>query len=469
MFESPMEGAGEKLLVVDDDRGILQALKWSFDSYDLVTASDRSEAVAAMRRHSPKVVTLDLGLPPHVDDPREGLATLKEILTIAPTTKIIVVSGNDERQNAVEAIGLGAWDFYSKPIDADTLSLIVSRAFHVHALEEENRRLRLRSRGGLESLITSNPRMLEICRTIEKVAPADVSVLLQGESGTGKEIVANAIHGLSRRSEGPFIPINCGAIPETLLESELFGYEKGAFTGALRQTKGKIELAAGGTLFLDEIGDMPAALQVKLLRFLQERRVDRLGSRTSIDVDVRIICATHQDLQRQIAEGRFREDLFYRISGIPIVIPPLRERGEDAVLIARHLIERFATEQGRRPPLLGEDASHAIRRHSWRGNVRELENRVRRAIILSAGPDLRANDLDLGNDEPDAPHNAPSGQVTSLREAREQAERLVVQNALNQAQGNLSAAARLLEVSRPTLYALLRQHRLGEPAGGPES
>jgi two-component system, NtrC family, response regulator len=460
--------AGEKLLVVDDDRGILQALKWSLDAYDLVTASDRAETVAAIRHHAPKVVTLDLGLPPHVDDPREGLATLRDIMAIAPTTKVIVVSGNDERQNAVEAIGLGAWDFYSKPIDADTLSLIVSRAFHVHALEAENRRLRLQSRGVLDSLVTSDPGMLEICRTIEKVAPTDVSILLQGESGTGKEIVAHAIHSLSRRSTGNFVAINCGAIPETLLESELFGYEKGAFTGALRQTKGKIELAAGGTLFLDEIGDMPSSLQVKLLRFLQERRVDRLGGRVPVDVDVRVVCATHQDLQKKIATGGFREDLFYRISGIPIVIPPLRERGEDSVLIARHLMERFANEQGRRAPLLGEDAVQAILQHPWRGNVREMENRMRRAIILSNGPQIHAADLDLAVDEHKAAREDPKRPVMSLREARERAERHVVQEALDQAHGNLSAAARLLEVSRPTLYALLRQHRLGEPAANSE-
>jgi two-component system NtrC family response regulator len=459
-MELPTAEGGEKLLVVDDDRGILRALKWSLDAYDLITAGDRAEAVAAMRRHAPKVVTLDLGLPPHVDDPREGFATLKEILHIAPTTKVIVVSGNDERQNAVEAIGLGAWDFYSKPIDADTLSLIVSRAFHVHALEAENRRLRLRSRGALESLVTSDPRMLDICRTIEKVAPADVSVLLQGESGTGKEIVANAIHGLSRRADGSFVAINCGAIPETLLESELFGYEKGAFTGAVRQTKGKIELASGGTLFLDEIGDMPSALQVKLLRFLQERRIDRLGGRVPVEVDVRVICATHQNLEKQIADGRFREDLFYRISGIPIFIPPLRERGEDAVLIARHLIEKFALEQGKRPPPLGEDAIEAIRRHPWRGNVRELENRIRRAIILSSSSELRATDLDLAPGAPEPVAEAAGKPPVSLREARERAERQIVHQALHQAQGNLSAAARLLEVSRPTLYALLRQYRL---------
>jgi two-component system NtrC family response regulator len=465
-----MDGAGmtlEKLLLVDDDRGILQALKWSFDTYDVLTATDRAEAIEAVRRHRPKVVTLDLGLPPHVDDPREGLAALREILAIAPRTKVIVVSGNDERQNAVTAIGLGAWDFYSKPIDAESLALIVSRAFHVYDLEEENRRLRLRSRGPFEGLVTSDPGMIEVCRTIEKVAPAEVSVLLQGESGTGKEVMARALHDLSRVAEGPFVAINCGAIPETLLESELFGFEKGAFTGAIKQTKGKIELADGGTLFLDEIGDMPAPLQVKLLRFLQERRIERLGGRASIEVDVRIVCATHQDLPKRIAEGQFREDLFYRISGISITIPPLRERGEDAVLIARYLVERFSSEQGRRAMPLGEDAVLAILRHPWRGNVRELENRVRRAVILGIGPEIKAADLDLvGEDDPAAP--AVDGRSLSLREAREQAERAALREALARADGNLSAAARLLEVSRPTLYTLLRQHRLGEPNGREE-
>jgi DNA-binding NtrC family response regulator len=306
----------------------------------------------------------------------------------------------------------------------------------------------------------TSPAVREVSALIRQVAAHDSSVLILGESGTGKELAARAIHDASPRRQRPFVAINCGAIPETLLESELFGYEKGAFTGAVRQTKGKIELASGGTLFLDEIGDMPSALQVKLLRFLQERRIDRLGGRVPVEVDVRVICATHQNLEKQIADGRFREDLFYRISGIPIFIPPLRERGEDAVLIARHLIEKFALEQGKRPPPLGEDAIEAIRRHPWRGNVRELENRIRRAIILSSSSELRATDLDLAPGAPEPVAEAAGKPPVSLREARERAERQIVHQALHQAQGNLSAAARLLEVSRPTLYALLRQYRL---------
>jgi two-component system, NtrC family, response regulator len=455
----------EKLLLVDDDRGILQVLKWSFEDYDVLIATDRQSAVETMREHAPKVVTLDLGLPPHVDEASEGLAALQEILAIAPETKIIVVSGNDDRQNAVKAIGLGAWDFYSKPIDADTLGLIVARAFHVHALEQENRRLRESASDSFMGLVTSSPRMLEVCRTIEKVAPAEINVLLLGESGTGKEVLARAVHRLSQRADKPFIAINCAAIPDTLLESELFGYEKGAFTGAVRLTKGKLELADGGTIFLDEIGDMPGALQAKLLRFLQERRVERLGGRAPIDIDVRVICATHQDLQRRIAEGLFREDLFYRINGIAVHIPPLRDRGEDAVLIAQHLAERFAAESGRRPPRLGESARRAILRYPWRGNVRELENRVRRAVILAAGPELAAADLDLAADA--LPEERPdAAEVTTLRQARERAELDVVSAALQRTQGNLSAAAKLLEVSRPTLYSLLRQHRLAESPEG---
>jgi two-component system, NtrC family, response regulator len=451
----------KKLLLVDDDRGILQGLRWSLDDYDLITATDRVEAVAAVRAHAPKVVTLDLGLPPHVDDAREGLAALREILSIAPATKVIVVSGNDDRANAVEAIGLGAWDFYSKPIDVATLALIVARAFNVHALEEENRRLRAESTSRFAGLVTSDPKMLEICRTIEKVAASDVSVLLHGESGTGKEILARALHRSSRRAERPFVAINCAAIPDTLLESELFGYEKGAFTGAVRQSKGKLEVADTGTVLLDEIGDMPGALQAKLLRFLQERRIERLGGRTPIEVDVRIICATHQDLTRQIVEGNFREDLFYRINGIGITIPPLRERGDDVILIARHLIDRFAAEERRRQPRLGQDAIRAIRAHPWRGNVRELENRVRRACILTAGDEITAADLDLGAGV-QADDAAEPGEPTTLRRARETAERQVVSAALTQTNGNLSAAAKLLEVSRPTLYTLIRQHRLGD-------
>ena len=359
-----------KLLLVDDDPGILRALRWAFDGYELLTAQDRRSAVDLVRQLRPEVVTLDLGLPPSVDDASEGLAALDEILTIAPSTKVIVVSGQDDRGHAVVAVARGALDFYSKPIDAEILGLIVARAFHVHELEEENRRIKANPPPGVQGILTGSAKMLEVCRTIEKFAAVHASVLIQGESGTGKELVARALHALSGRCRAPFVAINCAAIPEPLLESELFGFEKGAFTGAARQTKGKIELADGGTLLLDEIGDMPGALQAKLLRFLQEREVERLGGRGTISVDVRVLSATHRDLQRSIQGGGFREDLYYRLAQLVVAVPPLRERGNDAVLIARHLAERFAVEQKKRPPRFARTLAEALSRYTWPGNVR---------------------------------------------------------------------------------------------------
>jgi two-component system NtrC family response regulator len=456
----------QKLLVVDDDPGILRAMKWALDGYELLTAEDRRGAVDVARRHGPRVVTLDLGLPPHVDEPSEGLAALEEILGIAPSTKVIVVTGNDDRPVAVQAIAKGAWDFCSKPIDSETLRVIIARAFHVFDLEEENRALRSAGEQPLHGVITTDLGMLRICRTIEKIAPADIIVLLLGESGTGKEVLARALHDLNHHRTGPFVAINCAAIPDNLLESELFGHERGAFTGAVRQVKGKIELANGDTLFLDEIGDMPMALQAKLLRVLQHREIERVGGRTPIPVDVRVVCATNQPLQERVAEGAFREDLYYRISELSIEIPSLRDRGEDTVVLAQHFVERFASEHGSHVPQLRPDAVEAICRHAWRGNVRELQNRVRRAVILAEGQKITAADLDLESvlDRP-ASLGAGANAVPTLREAREQAERRAISAALAASQGNLTAAARILEVSRPTLYSLLRQHDVrGEPA-----
>jgi len=441
------------LLVVEDDPGLQRQLKWSFEDLEVVVAGDRAEALAALRRHEPQVVTLDLGLPPDPNGASEGLATLKEMLTLAPATKIIVVSGNQDRANAVKAVGMGAYDFYQKPFELDVLQLIIKRAFHVAQLEAENRRLqRFAPPSALAGILTASEPMLKVCRTIEKVAPVDATVLLLGESGTGKELLARGVHELSPRAGKRFVAINCAAIPENLLESELFGYEKGAFTGATRQTRGKIEYADGGTLFLDEVGDLPLSLQAKLLRFLQERVVERLGGREEIPVDVRVVCATHQDLERLIAEGRFREDLFYRISEVTVHIPPLRERPGDAALLAQAFVERFA-EQFKKPVKgLTPEAVAAIEAHPWPGNVRELENCIKRAVIMSEANRIDAADLGL-------PGTAQAQEPLNLRQVREEAERQAVLRALARVNGNIARAAELLGVSRPTLYDLL--HRYG--------
>ncbi len=446
--------AKARILFVEDDAGLQRQLRWSFPQYEVLGASNRATALRTVQTAQPPVVLLDLGLPPEPNSPTEGLATLEEILKTAPGTKVIVMTGNDERQNAVRAVGLGAHDYYQKPIDVDVLRLIIDRALRITSLENENRRTASPADDSpLGGIISNAPEMLRVCRMLEKVAPADVSVLLLGESGTGKEVVAKALHELSARADKPFIAINCGAIPENLLESELFGHERGAFTGAVKQTKGKVEAAHGGTLMLDEIGDLPLPLQVKLLRFLQERVIERIGGRQSIPVDVRIICATHQNLQDLMREGRFREDLFYRLDEVVIRIPPLRDRGADAQVLAHHFLGRFNTEHGRNVKGFSADALAAIAAHSWPGNVRELQNRIKRAVIMADGPVLSANDLDLG-----VPDVAPG--IVDLRKAREQAERGALQRALMQEQGNLSRAAKLLGVSRPTLYDLMRHHNL---------
>jgi two-component system NtrC family response regulator len=437
------------LLLVDDDPEILRMLRWSFEGYDLYTASNRGEALQQIGERRPAVVTLDLGLPPAPDDASEGLAILEEILAIAPETKIIVVTGNDERETAVKAVGLGAYDYYQKPIEPRTLGLVVERAFRLSELEAAHRRNEKRGDTGALGIMTTSEKMLKLCRTVEKVAPTNATVLLLGESGTGKELLAQAIHGRSPRSDRSFVVINCGAIPETLLESELFGHERGAFTGAVRQVKGKIELAQRGTLFLDEIGDMSLALQVKLLRFLQERVIERIGGRDKIAVDTRVVCATNRNLREQIARNEFRDDLFYRISQVTIEIPPLRERDDDAVLLARYFSDRYAQELGRKRPRIAMDAVLALREHKWPGNVRELENRVKRAVILADGPAITAADLDLQQSAAALAH-------VTLRDARQQAERMAVLQALNVANGNMSEVAKILGISRPTVYSLMK-------------
>nr|ART38044.1 F112 [uncultured bacterium] len=425
-------------------------LRWCFADYDVEVAGDRETAMSALRQGDFAVVTLDLGLPPDAANASEGLKTLREIVTLRPNCKVIVVTGNDDRVNALQAVASGAYDFYQKPIDADILRLIVDRAFALYALEDENRRLLRRAAAPLEGIITSAPEMRAVCQLIEKVAVTNATVLLLGESGTGKELLAQAVHQLSPRAGERFEAINCAAIPDTLLESELFGYEKGAFTGATKQTIGRIEYANGGTLFLDEIGDLPPALQAKLLRFLQERVIERLGGRAKVAVDVRVVCATHRNLKEMISNGQFREDLFYRLSEVSCAIPPLRERSGDAVLLGQVFLHRFATANGKRLTF-GPDALEAIDRAPWPGNVRELENTVKRAVILADGKQVTAADLGLLEAD---------GENLLLRDARDKAELQVLSRALARADNNLVKAADLLGVTRPTLYALMNKFNL---------
>ena len=452
---SPVE-ARQVLLIIEDDLGLQRQLRWAYEGYEIVVASDRATAIEAVRAHEPAVVTLDLGLPPDPDGVTEGFATLREILALKPDTKVIIASGHGARESALTAIAEGAWDFYAKPIDIDVLGMIVARAFHVHGLEAENRRLAARvaaSGTGFGGVIAASPEMALVTRTLERVAPANVAVMLLGASGTGKEVLARGIHDASPRARGRFVAINCAAIPETLLESELFGHEKGAFTGAIKTTEGKIEQAAGGTLFLDEIGDVPLTLQVKLLRFLQERVIERVGGRKAIPVDTRIVCATHQDVDAMVAAGRFREDLYYRLAEIVVRIPSLAERSGDAALLARHFLAKYARTMNAGVTGLAPDARAAIDGWSWPGNVRELENRIKRAVIMADGKLITAADLDLGG-------TADTADGLNLRAAREVADRKAIRRALSRAGGNISSASRLLGISRPTLYDLLKSYDL---------
>lgn len=448
-----MKTATQRLLIVEDDPGLIRQMRWAFDRYELSFAEDRDEAVSAVRRHEPQVVLLDLGLPPQPDGVAEGMATLGDILRLVPATKVIVVTGNGDQDNALNAISVGAYDFYQKPVDTDLLGLILDRAFRIADLESQNRALRRATAQPLEGLIATSDAMLRIVRQIEKVAPTSATTLLLGETGVGKEVLARALHRLSPRVDARFVAINCAAIPEQLLESELFGYEKGAFTGANRQTAGKIELAEGGTLFLDEIGDMNMMLQAKLLRFLQERVVERVGGRNEIPVDVRVVCATHRDLQDLIAEGTFREDLYYRVSEITIKIPPVRERTGEAVVLAKVFFDKALTNHASDLKGLSADALAAIEHHDWPGNVRELEHRVNRAVIMAEAKMVTAEDLGLSN-----PDGVAQEQPLNLRQIRDEAERGAVDRCLGMAEGNISQAARLLGVSRPALYDLMRKH-----------
>ncbi|WP_321528244.1 PEP-CTERM-box response regulator transcription factor [Sedimenticola selenatireducens] len=447
-----MADLNKYLLIVEDDEGLQSQLRWCFDDFEVLMAGDREEAITQIRRHQPAVVTLDLGLPPDPGGVSEGLATLEEILALAPGTKIIVVTGDNDRTNAVKAIALGAYDFCQKPVEPEILSLIVKRAYHVNELEQENIKLQQnRSGTPLNGIIATSPEMLKVCRTIEKVAPSNITTLLLGASGTGKELFAQALHELSPRSDHKMVAINCAAIPANLLESELFGYEKGAFTGASKQTKGKIEYANGGTLFLDEIGDLPFDLQAKLLRFLQERILERIGGREEIPIDVRIICATHQNIQNLIEEGRFREDLYYRISEVTIKIPPLKEREGDALLLAKAFLERFSKEYNQQINGFEKNAILAIEHYDWPGNVREIESRVKRAVIMAESSLITIEDLELAApDEESTPLN--------LKQVRREAERKAILRALNHADSNISETAKNLGITRPTLYSLMEKY-----------
>jgi two-component system NtrC family response regulator len=441
------------LLVVEDDPSAVRQLRWTFDDYEICTAQDRKEAVAQLRRVSFPVVLLDLGLPPDPLGASEGISTLEEILALAPTTKVIVLTGRSEREHALKAVALGAHDFYRKPIDADEVRLLVQRALELNRLEQENLRLERAASGEpLPGIVARSEAMLEVCRLVERAASSDIGVLFCGESGTGKEVLARALHARSPRSKAPFVAINCAAIPEQLLESELFGHERGAFTGAVKSSVGRLELAQQGTLLLDEIGDMPQPIQAKLLRFLQERTIQRVGGRREIPMDLRVVSASHRDLHALVQTGLFREDLYYRLCELEIAIPPLRERVEDAVLLARHFFEVFRGEADRALQGLTVEAVSAISRHPWPGNVRELENRMKRAVVLAEGSRITARDLDLAAFE--------YTRAVSLKDAIQQAERGALARAWAETNENVSETARLLGVSRPTVYKLLRQHGL---------
>ncbi|MFO7983185.1 MAG: PEP-CTERM-box response regulator transcription factor [Desulfuromonadales bacterium] len=460
----------ESILVVDDDSGIRRQLKWGLNKeYKVLLAEDAQSALELFNKHEPKVVSLDLGLPPDPDSADEGLRVLEEILVQGKNTKVIVVSGNDDHDNALKAISLGAYDFCQKPIELDKLKVILERAFHLSNLEDENYRLQSsradEGSASMKGIFSQCSQMEEIFSIIRKVSSIDVPVMILGESGTGKELVARAIHENSPRKNGPFIPINCGAIPENLLEAELFGHEKGSFTGAQGRVQGKVEYARGGTLFLDEIGDMPLLLQVKLLRFLQEKVIQRVGGREDIEVDARIVAATNIDIEDATRQGKFREDLYYRISVVSAKLPPLRERGEDIVLLANLFLRRFAYEYKQRVRCFSVASLRALNAYDWPGNVRELENRVKRAVVMAESHSIEPRDLGFASEaEPKDDETVPEPQPgfdfsgMKLKEARGLVEKKIIAEALDASEGNIAKASEALGVSRPTLYDLMKKH-----------
>lgn len=450
-----MEKQDRTLLIIEDDPGLQSQLRWCFDEEKVLTAENKDTALAQLRRCEPQVVTLDLGLPPDPGGSTVGFSLLEEILSLLPRTKIIVITGREEKENAVRAIGMGAYDFYQKPVDADTLKFVVDRAFRLHELETQNLTLKTgQASTSVQNLITSCPQMLSLCRTVERVAPTDATTLVLGDTGTGKELIARGLHQLSAREDKNFCAINCAAIPDALLESELFGYEKGAFTGANSAKEGKIERANKGTLFLDEIGDMPLTLQAKLLRFLQERVVERLGGHKEIPVDVRIVCATHRNIEEMIEEGEFREDLYYRLSEIVMTIPALKDREGDSIILSNAFLQRFNQQQGRSISGFTDEALKTIESYPWPGNIRELENKIKRAVIMAESNLITSDDLaiKLDNEEDAIPLN--------LREVRDAAEKKAISRALNNAGNNMAKAARLLGITRPTLYTMVSKYKL---------
>jgi two-component system, NtrC family, response regulator len=438
------------VLIVDDDETIRTQMKWTLSSqYEIVMAEDRAGALEAVRKHKPVVTLLDLGLPPQPNEPEEGLAALSEILRADETAKVIIISGQGEKKNALQAVGAGAYDFLVKPIDPDELRLLLRRSIYLADLEQEYRDLQnARRLDSFEDMLGTSPPMQGVFAFIRKVATTTAPVLLLGESGTGKEMAALAIHRRGARKDGPFVPINCNAIPENLLESELFGHEKGAFTGATSQRKGLAETAAGGTLFLDEIGDLPPSIQVKLLRFLQEQRFQRVGGRQELASDARVIAATNADLKEKIKSGAFREDLYFRLAVVVISLPPLRERGDDTALLAQEFLQRYGAQNGKKNLTFTPEALRAINCHRWTGNVRELQNRVKRGVIMADSRRITANDLEL---------QAEGSSVTTLKEAREHLEKEMVQQALKKHLGRISSAAAELGISRPTFYELMEK------------
>jgi two-component system NtrC family response regulator len=454
--------AKPRLLIVEDDEGLCSQYRWAFPACEVLLSHTRQQAAAVAKREAPPVAIIDLGLPPDPDGVSEGFSTIEDILRIAPRTKIVVATGNGARKNALKAVSLGAYDFCEKTVEIEVLRTIVERALNLHRLEEENRRLaNVPARSPIERIVTAGVAMLKVCRDVEKLATTNVPVLLLGESGTGKEALAAALHQLGPRAKQPFVAINCGAIPENLLESELFGHERGAFTGAVKQTVGKIESANKGTLFLDEIGDLPHPLQVKLLRFLQDQIVERIGGRQKIQVDVRVVSATNANLEDKIAQGVFRGDLFYRMNAVTVRIPPLRQREGDVMLLANFFLHRFNQEFNRNIRGFTETAAMALDAHDWPGNVRELENRMKRAVVMAESRMIDAPDLEL----------APPGEAMpdlDLRSARLRAQREVLLAAFARSNHTIATAARLLGVSRPTLYGLMEVHRIESPAATAE-
>jgi len=449
-----------KVLIVDDDEEIRSQMKWALlQDYDVLLAEDRPSAIAAFRESRPLVVVLDLGLPPSPGAPEEGMAALAELLTLDNLTKVVIATGQAEKDNALRAVGQGAYDFMCKPVQMEELKAILNRGFHVAQLEREYREMRQRwSTDTFEGMLGSSPPMQEVFTSIRKVATTDAPVLILGESGTGKEMAALAIHRRSARKAGPFVAINCGAIPETLLESELFGHEKGAFTGAHVQRQGRVKTASGGTLFLDEIGELPPALQVKILRFLQDQYIERVGGRSKIQVDTRVIAATNVDLKKAMSEGKFREDLFYRLAVVTIRLPSLRERSSDVPLLAKAFLRKFAVQNGRAVEDFNPKSLRALQQHFWPGNVRELENRIKRAVIMAESRYVTPADLELAD--------GTEGNFRTLKEARETVERELIQQALQRHGGKISRAAEDLGISRPTFYELMEKLGLGKP--GPE-